>query len=833
MVLSLRGANPSVGSSSLAAYRAIAMLFCDEHSQPMELMLKDPHVDADLGLANMRRFIRQHLRNSDEDSLEDPAPTAAAGLPASGPSEYSAPPMTYPDFGPTATAPGPHVCSGPLCEQLSALPAEYHESVIAQLTQQLGGVTPDSIRIEKLTMSNPRLVPEGTRDTLPETEERRMAEFEPYPAAGMGFALPTAFKYPPLPQGHSRFLRTVGSGTHPLCYLESHPLSNPPPYVAVSYCWDPASPPRGMFVNRESLSVSETVLGIINQMQAARMSTGEDLLLWIDQVCINQADPDEKLDQIYRMGDIYARAERVLIWLGPTADRSDEALEGLPLLRMQLRMMTDRLAACEYLPENAAEMVNAGLGQITGRLFARPWFRRLWTVQEAMLARKRVVVCGYRDVDFDMFAEVAREVMAYGSLDVLRYPGGPEDTEVVRAIESFIALHALSPPEGASLEERLEGLAMMNFRVLVEDARHRMCTEPIDRVHALMGLAPPEVRDYMAKVAKKTQDKWELYAEFAKCMLENDHELRFLSTAPSNSRPPTLPSFIPNLLSPPVFTSPLHATSVFCAGFSPETQFRVHDRDITTKKLLAPGFRLDIVAETVPQTAFTEASYHNRTVPDLCANPSIRDWEESCRQVARRAFNLTGPDEFPRHHIDVLLAQPAAAAIDPALQPTPETPPGTLPAAVQAYRLFQMSTRIRDEVESVLRAGIRPIPQDLAHLEREEAIRRAADRTPGVWQQGLEKEENELLLRFVNTMSKMCFGRVYFRGGKRILGLACSGAQVGDVVCILYGAAMPFVLRPRADGTMELVGDAYVNGFMTGEAIHWEGRGPDEMFDIR
>jgi hypothetical protein len=43
-------------------------------------------------------------------------------------------------------------------------------------------------------------------------------------------------------------------------------------------------------------------------------------LRWYDIVCINQADNDEKSEQVAKMRSIYERAKQVIIWLGPSAD---------------------------------------------------------------------------------------------------------------------------------------------------------------------------------------------------------------------------------------------------------------------------------------------------------------------------------------------------------------------------------------------------------------------------------------------------------------------------------------------------------------------------------
>lgn len=68
-------------------------------------------------------------------------------------------------------------------------------------------------------------------------------------------------------------------------------------------------------------------------------------------------------------------------------------------------------------------------------------------------------------------------------------------------------------------------------------------------------------------------------------------------------------------------------------------------------------------------------------------------------------------------------------------------------------------------------------------------------------------------------MKVMCSGRPFISTSRGSMGLGCPGVEVNDVICILYGTTVPYVLRPRQNGTMEFVGDAYVHGAMNGEAF--------------
>lgn len=133
-----------------------------------------------------------------------------------------------------------------------------------------------------------------------------------------------------------------------------------------------------MFLDMQSFSISETVLEVLNQVAASQHVRGEKKLLWLDQICINQEDPDEKLDQIFRMGQIYSKAESVFIWLGPTANNSDAALDGLPRMLEDLMAINKAMVIRAELPDDFAYGLNMNDGKNYGYLFSRQWFRRLY-----------------------------------------------------------------------------------------------------------------------------------------------------------------------------------------------------------------------------------------------------------------------------------------------------------------------------------------------------------------------------------------------------------------------------------------------------------------------
>lgn len=82
-------------------------------------------------------------------------------------------------------------------------------------------------------------------------------------------------------------------------------------YFCLSYTWQPHGPAHNVFINEKPVSIGHNLWLFL----CSARSAGLDTPLWIDALCINQNDLQERNRVVSRMGDIYANAERVLIWL--------------------------------------------------------------------------------------------------------------------------------------------------------------------------------------------------------------------------------------------------------------------------------------------------------------------------------------------------------------------------------------------------------------------------------------------------------------------------------------------------------------------------------------
>ncbi|KAF4873556.1 Heterokaryon incompatibility protein 6, OR allele [Colletotrichum siamense] len=164
-----------------------------------------------------------------------------------------------------------------------------------------------------------------------------------------------------------------------------------PEYEALSYTWGDASDPLPITVGSGGarIMVTRNCHGALRNL---RLQTS-DRLLWIDAICINQKDDLEKTVQVRMMGRVYAASYQVVIYLGDETPSSRILFEELalaedaPLVLKGNRRELDR-------PHPRPELVEA-----MDHLLDRPWFNRVWVLQEAYNSKlatvsDAAVICG-------------------------------------------------------------------------------------------------------------------------------------------------------------------------------------------------------------------------------------------------------------------------------------------------------------------------------------------------------------------------------------------------------------------------------------------------------
>jgi hypothetical protein len=332
----------------------------------------------------------------------------------------------------------------------------------------------------------------------------------------------TDAEYPPLPENSIRLLdvsRPEGQ-SDPVCSFRVVSLDNPPKYRAISYCWgDTTEVTRINFHDGRSLPLSETLAALFASLLEKRSS----FTVWIDALCINQPNMSEREAQVLMMGRIFSSAVRVLLWLGGSDAISARAF---PAMRAVAKDDKER-------DQDALESIFL--------LLRRPWFQRVWVIQEITVGARVTMACGDDTLPFDLFANAVFAVWGFftGLLDY-------EDTDPAqRGLWCVTRLiHIRWEFQERAWEEGASGVC---YETLLQAAFHCNATDRRDMVFAFRGIAdgrPVPRPNYGVS-------EEQLFVETAEALLCNGDSLDLLALCGIGNRDgellPELPSWVPDL----------------------------------------------------------------------------------------------------------------------------------------------------------------------------------------------------------------------------------------------------------------------------------------------
>ncbi|KAH7094297.1 heterokaryon incompatibility protein-domain-containing protein [Paraphoma chrysanthemicola] len=257
----------------------------------------------------------------------------------------------------------------------------------------------------------------------------------------------------------SLFVRPIHDACDPL-----NPIA---PYHCVSYCWGNFGTTHSIRCDDQSLWITSNV----DEMLRYLRKPFADRNLWIDAICINQSDDIEKASQVGRMGLIYARADKVHIWLGPAAAEDQISLV-FSILRDRASEIRRRTAA-----DSPSPRPETFVAPVLSFL-ERPWFGRRWILQEVKLARVAAVHCGKHRLSW---IEVRNGMLAL-KMDYEEM----RDRHTSRIFISIAAVQALEAAESMFLD-RLHAREA-DIDNLLWDYHSSKCSDERDRIFAFYGL---------------------------------------------------------------------------------------------------------------------------------------------------------------------------------------------------------------------------------------------------------------------------------------------------------------------------------------------------------
>lgn len=162
-------------------------------------------------------------------------------------------------------------------------------------------------------------------------------------------------------------------------------MDNPPAYEALSYTWADANKDDSL-CQRIFIGKGNRALPITSSCYKALRHLRQEIVsvfVWVDSVCINQSDLKERSYQVAMMDDIFSRANTVHAYVGE--DEHGDSNEGSKAISL--------LSSIAETTKSSGREFKDHAPTILGPFFQRPYFSRLWVVQEVLLARTVVLHC--------------------------------------------------------------------------------------------------------------------------------------------------------------------------------------------------------------------------------------------------------------------------------------------------------------------------------------------------------------------------------------------------------------------------------------------------------
>lgn len=183
-------------------------------------------------------------------------------------------------------------------------------------------------------------------------------------------------------------------------------------YEAISYVW--GSTQDVGFITCQGLEV-EVRANLVQALLQVRY-INEPRTLWVDALCINQHDVPEKSVQVNMMGEIYSHASRVIVCFGDDGRNGETAQVTFETIRdfnrLAAKHRTESLIAENKFWRLDDALLEGPRGSATRerllhavKIFEKPWFQRVWALQEVGLSRVALLAYGDSTINFTEIME--------------------------------------------------------------------------------------------------------------------------------------------------------------------------------------------------------------------------------------------------------------------------------------------------------------------------------------------------------------------------------------------------------------------------------------------
>jgi hypothetical protein len=642
----------------------------------------------------------------------------------------------------------------------------------------------------------------------------------------------------------------------PHCKLFHVSLNENPQYVALSYTWGDPRDAQTITMGNTPVSVTRNLYSALHHLR----HDSNTRAVWIDALCINQTDNEEKSWQVQLMGEIYQRADHVSVWLGPADATSDAVMDflhsfgtkamecgidlGPELAKERWRILASQppsfrdrsmrrvIVETPYSLGNRLKFPLANMDELyysvngtddggqlfpvdgMNDLFTRSWWGRIWVLQEITLAKKAQFICGTKKVSrrrctaalnaFCALRAVISEKGIKNGIERTRYP--KSFTE--RIFDHRPTVMLCSRNKFGDTSFALLALLRMTCigdceSVGYRGFHHLEVTDPRDKIYGLLGLVADRELQELGLKPDYTQSCREVYTNVAAALLRQGH-LCMLSLCQFPRTQLELPSWVPDWSTPMKttlqYTGNDHMTLIpeyRASRDLPKELFVTNTMgkltDLSLFGLVYDKiFRVGTTWGDVRVQKDHPLVWGKRWLVTLMKlsglrKKSYKNLKDRVCAVARIAsagigFSDTGTWERigdERFHAAMMLLLIRVNGVD-----------DTMLLSSGLTELMSIE-------------GLQPIINNEVLLEKR-------------------------VLRYLGEIDSQARGRKPFVTDKGYLGLGPVHLQPGDSIAIFGGTAVPFVLREREDKKYQLIGEAYVDKIMDGEAVA-SNKGPRQI----
>lgn len=557
------------------------------------------------------------------------------------------------------------------------------------------------------------------------------------------------------------------------------PFKNAGAFRALSYVWGPEQPghKKRILVTPQGILRIKSSLGAA--LQKLRHKTKE-LVLWVDAICINQEDDDEKVRQISLLPQMFQRAICTLAVV-TTDDKSEQTVRTLLQIAAVQAYGSDVSKWPEELglAQTRVPWMHSGLPEHNStfwedvtELFHRPWFRRAWIVQEAIAARTVTLICGRWIFDWNVL---------HSAMKVVDHKLGM--TTLGEAWRPFMVL-----TEHREWEARSHRWPLL---YLLETFRYSTAGLQRDRFFSLLGLAIDADNPLFEPDYKSPFEQ--IVRRFAQAFIEKKGGMRLLCLAGlghvaqgTELCASRFPSWVPDWTKETTNRWPLSSAAGRGVKFSASGKLKSRMHYCSEEDNL-------VVAGITCDNIVLVSRFRNEPLQRSRYFQELDSMIDACELI-----------EWDRHQ-DLKERVPVAGAL---YSDTGVSIPVSISESYAAFRKVLRKDDLRSK--SIRRSGKR------AKRERQSELSGPSlDKEPVAAGFREKSKMYEALLdayilgwRFVITESGRC-------------GIAPNGVLPGDLVAIVSGGNVPFIMREglKPGLGLFLVGECYIDGLMFGEEV--------------